>query len=137
METDTKATDQQSKARKPRTSGWYLMPPFMGPRALSCCTLNPTYETRLPSSLGIVHSTWSLTKQHTNMNHDHNHKKDQNKNWPISWKRTGTHFDLSKRDQKTPLKLRVKPKNACSVAKVTARCCKSVHDDDSETFETS
>ncbi|MFS8008661.1 hypothetical protein Hanom_Chr14g01275391 [Helianthus anomalus] len=25
-----------------RTSGWYLIPPFMGPRALSCWILKPT-----------------------------------------------------------------------------------------------
>eukprot|EP00474_Spongospora_subterranea_P004230 CRZ04688.1 hypothetical protein [Spongospora subterranea] len=39
------------------TSGWYLIPPFIGPRALSCCTLNPTNDANVPSSFGIVHST--------------------------------------------------------------------------------
>ena len=33
------------------------MPPFMGPLALPCWTLNPTNDARVPSSLGMVHST--------------------------------------------------------------------------------
>lgn len=35
------------------------MPPFIGPRELSCCTLNPTNVAKVPSSLGMVHSTWT------------------------------------------------------------------------------
>jgi len=42
------------------TSGWYRMPPFIGPRELSCWTRNPTYDDSVPSSLGIVHSTYTM-----------------------------------------------------------------------------
>lgn len=42
---------------KDQTSGWYLIPPFIGPLALSCWTLNPTNDAIVPSSFGMVHST--------------------------------------------------------------------------------
>jgi hypothetical protein len=79
------------------------MPPFIGPRALSCCTRNPTNVAKLPSSLGMVHSTCGETHEQTIRP-----ARTINRETPQATRRRGDpHLDLPERDEQALLELGV------------------------------
>lgn len=110
------------------TSGWYRIPPFIGPRALSCWTLNPTKDAKEPSSFGIVHSTYRIAQENKHSVISVT-KKMEFRAYRIHKKCMGSvpYFDLPKRNQKTLLELSVETKDSRCLAKVSASSNQRVH----------
>ena len=99
------------------------MPPFIGPRALSCCTRKPTNDAKLPSSLGMVHSTCEEHRE-THKQTIRPTRRDATSNGAGS---PGPHLDLPERDEQALLELRVEAEQLRGPPEVAAGGGERVH----------
>lgn len=102
------------------------MPPFIGPRALSCCTRKPTNDAKLPSSLGMVHSTCEEhggTHEQTIRPTRTVNKEDATSNGAGR----DPHLDLPERDEQALLELRVEAEQLGGPPEVAAGGGERVH----------